>query len=182
MAAKRSHKARVAPHPRAQIRCAHHPGHPPRTGDGKGMAFTPPAFKRMGHHPYSPPPKKIAKQRVQSKQDARQRMVRGAPDELGRCPHSTNIGSVPDSIRTESTVPADAPTLRPKSITLLRLVQKHPRLLANRRCGHHRCHIGGRPKSAPKNLARADWLCHLFGCRTLTQMRASRENGTQASS
>ena len=168
MAAKRPHETRGATHPRAQIRRSLHPGPPPRTGNGSGVAISPPSCQRVGHHPHSPPPKKIAKQRVQPKQDAGQRMVRGAPHELGRGPHPTNIGSVPDPIRTESTVPADAPTLRPKSITLLRLVQKYHGLLANRRCGHHRCHIGGRPKSAPKNLARANWFCHLFGCNTVS--------------
>ncbi len=182
MAAKRSHKARVAPHPRAQIRCARHTGHPPRTGDGKGMAFTPSGFQWMGRHPHSLAPKKTEAQGVQPEQDAGKRMVSSAPDEHGRGPNPTQFGALPHPIRTQSAVSANTPTLHPKSIALPGLVKKHNGLLADGRCGHHRRHIGRGQKCASTNLGGADWLCHLFGCRALTQMRPNRKNGTQESS
>ena len=171
MAEKRSHKARVATHPRAQIRCARHPGHPPRTGDGTRMAVTPSAFQWMGHHPHSPAPKKTETQGVQPEQDAGKRVVSSAPHEHGRGPDPTQVGALPHPFRTQSAVSANTPTLRPKSITLTGLVQKHNGLLADGRCGHHRRHVGRCQKCPPPNLGRAHWLCHLFGCSTLIQMR-----------
>ena len=182
LVARRPQETRSETHPRAQIRRSLHLGPPPRTGDGTRMAITPSAFQWMGHHTHPPTQKKTAKPGIQPEQVAGQRMVSGAPDETGRCPHSTDIRALPHPIWTQSAVSANAPTVHPKSITLPRLVQKHNGLLANRRCGHNRRHIGRGQKCASTNLGGADWLCHLFGCRTLTQMRPNRENGTQESS
>lgn len=182
MAAKRSHKARVETHPRTQIRCALHPGYPTRAGDGTRMAFTPSAFQWMGRHPHSPTPKKTETQGVQPEQDAGKRMVSSAPDEHGRGPDPTQFGALPHPIRTQSAVSANTPTLHPKSIALLGLVKKHNGLFADGRCGHHRCHFGCCQKCAPTNLGRAHWLCHLFGCSTMREMRPNRGSGTQESS